>query len=174
MSVEIRENTQRQEQYWNRMTQFKFDLNYYSYEFKHCVKCQRWIKGGFLFLTALFTGAWTTWGEMEAVKWVCSIAIFILQAVNSISEIFPYETRKGELREMSSLLEPIYDDMEADWFQVSAADLDDDEITAKILAYSKKIRSIKRHYFKDDAIPDNKKIKAKAKEETDLYFQTRF
>ena len=174
MSIEIRESNQRPEQYWNRLTQLKFDLNYYSYEFKHCVRCQRWIKGAFLLLTALFTGAWTTWGDIESVKWVCSIAIFILQAVNSISEIFPYETRKEELREMSSLLEPIYDDMETDWFRVSAGELDDDEITDKIRTYSREIMNIKRHYFKDDAIPDNKKIKAKAKEEADTYFQTRF
>lgn len=174
MVLETKDDCQVQERYWFRLTQFRFDLNYYSYYFKHCVKCQRWIKGTLLLFTTLFTSIWTSWGDYASVKWICSIAILALQTVNSISEIFPYENRKQELREMGCLLEPVYDEMESDWLKVASGEMSVEEIDIKILEYARKRREIEQHYFKDDALPDNVTIKERATSETNLYFETRF
>ena len=58
MTTVVQEDTKTQEHYWNRMTQFKFDLNYYSYYFSYCVNFLRYWKITVSVLTALVTGAY--------------------------------------------------------------------------------------------------------------------
>lgn len=172
MATFLQEDTRTQEHYWNRMAQFKFDLNYYSYYFSYCVNFLRYWKVTISVLTALVTGAWMNWGDNSTVKMVCAILILVFQGLNAASELFPFENRKRELREMSLLLEPVYEDMEADWLRIAEGEMSKDEVAEKLKKYEKQRRDILQHYFKDDAIPDNKKIRDKASRETRKYIQT--
>ena len=172
MATLLQENTKTQEHYWNRMAQFKFDLNYYSYYFSFCVKFLRYWKIAISVVTALVTGAWMNWGKSATVGLACAIVILILQGLNAASELFPHENRKRELREMELLLEPVYEDMEADWFRIAEGEMNRDEVAEKLKEYEKKKREILQHYFKDDAIPDRKKVREKANRETRDYIQT--
>lgn len=174
MDTLLREDTRTQEHYWNRMAQFKFDLNYYSYYFSFCVRFLRCWKIAISALTALVTGAWMNWGENTNVKLVCAILILLFQGLNAASELFPFENRKRELREMKILLEPVYEDMEADWLRIAEGEMSKEEVAQKFKEYDKKKRDILQHYFKDDDLPDNKQVREKAKRETDMYIQNNF
>lgn len=172
MATVLHEDTKTQEHYWNRMAQFKFDLNYYSYYFSYCVDFLRYWKISISVLTALVTGAWMNWGDNATVGMICAILILILQGLNAASELFPFENRKRELREMELLLDPVYEDMEADWLRIADGELSKEEVAQKLKTYEKRKRDILQHYFKDDSIPDNRKVREKAKRETKKYILT--
>lgn len=164
-------DTKAQERFWNKLTQFKFDLNYYSYHFSLCVVTLRWIRMGTSALTALFTGAWMTWSDNHWIEIICPIAIFALQVFSAASEVFPYEKRKQELRELSNLLELVYSEMEQDWLSIADGQLSKNQIIDKISYYEKRRHDIQQHYFRDDALPENKRIMEKAEVETGIYFK---
>ena len=77
MATVLHEDTKTQEHYWNRMAQFKFDLNYFSYYFSYCVDFLRYWKISISVLTALVTGAWMNWGNSTTVGTICAILILI-------------------------------------------------------------------------------------------------
>ncbi len=170
----IEYDTKTQETYWHKLTQFKFDLIYYSLQFSFCVRIMRWIRISSAVMTALVTGAWMNWNEITAVRVICAIMIFVLQAVSAGAELLPYDKRKQEIREMLNLLGPIYDEMEADWLKVSGGQYTKEEIRNITYAYAAKQRDIHQHFFKDDALPEKKKLEKKADEETSVYFKTMF
>lgn len=167
-------NTQIQNHFWNKLTQFKFDLVLYSLYFSECVTYIRLIKITCLTLSAIFTGIWMNWGDNQTIKVICAVAIFVLQIANTLSENLPFENRKKELRELELLQEPIYTEMESDWFRIVNGDFTHKEIEDKLVDYERKRRDIKQHYFREDAIPRRKRIEDKARAETDLYITTNF
>lgn len=172
METVLQEDTRTHEHYWNKMTQFKFDLNYYSYCFSYCISFLRYWKISISVLTALVTGAWMNWGNNKAVAMICAILILIFQSLNAASELFPFENRKRELREMLLLLEPIYEDMEAYWLRIVDGEVTKEDVADKLKKCDSLRHDILKHYFKDDALPDNKRIEEKAKNETLKYINT--
>lgn len=167
-------DTKTQETYWHKLTQFKFDLIYYSFQFSSCVKIMRLLRISSAALTALATGAWMNWNELSPVRVTCAIIILLLQAISAGAELLPYDRRKQEIRELLNLLGPIYDEMEADWVKISDGQFTKEEIQNKTYEYTGRWRDIHQHFFKDDTLPENEKLEKKASEETSAYFKMMF
>lgn len=167
-------DTKAQEAYWHKLTQFKFDLFYYSLQFSFCVKTMRRIRITSAVLTALVTGAWMNWHELTQVSLTCAIIILVLQAISAGAELLPYDKRKQEIRELLNLLGPVYDEMEADWLKISDGQFTKADIQNKTYEYAAKQRDIHQHFFKDDALPEKKKLEKKADAETSAYFKMMF
>lgn len=157
--------------FWNKLQQTKFDIIYFSEYFNYYTKISRVIKYIIVGVTTLATGVWMTWGSVPAVVTICGIVILALQVISAVSEHFPYESRKLELREMLAELNPLYLEMENDWRTIYSLKMSNSKIQEAIYRYELKQEEIKRHYFKDDALPDNEKLRNKADEKTEEYFK---
>lgn len=157
--------------FWKKLQQSKFDLIYYGLHFNNCVKISRWIKYAIIGITSLATGAWVTWSAITIVGTICAIVILASQVFSAISEKFPYESRKLELRELIAELEPVYLEMENDWRSIQNLKMSNPEIQETIQKYDKKQAEIKRHYFKDDSLPELDKLRLQADEKTEEYFK---
>ena len=157
--------------FWRKLQQSKFDLIYYGLHFNSCVKISRRIKYAIIGITTLSTVAWMTWNDVAAVGTICAIIIGVAQVVSAISEKFPYESRKLELRELINELEPVYLIMENDWRTIQNLKMSNAKIQESIQEYDKKQVEIKRHYFKDDSLPESEKLRAQADEKTEEYFK---
>lgn len=157
--------------FWRKLQQFKFDITYFSVHFDACVKALRWIKYSIVGGTAIATGVWMTWNNVSGVGTVSAVLILLLQALSAISEWFPYENRKLELREMLTELEPLYIDMENEWRKINRLEKTDKQIQGAILRYSQKQLDIKNHFFKDDSLPIRKRLEQKATILTSKYFE---
>ena len=157
--------------FWRKLQQSKFDLIYYGLHFDGCVKISRRIKYAIIGITTLATGAWMTWGSIAMVGMICAIIILASQVVSAVSEKFPYESRKLELREMLAELEPVYLEIENDWRSIQNLKMSNQKIQETIQKYDKKQAEIKRHYFKDDSLPDIDTLRLQADEKTEEYFK---
>ena len=157
--------------FWRKLQQSKFDLIYYGLHFNNCTKISRWIKYAIIGVTSLATGAWMTWNNIAAIGNICAVVILAAQVVSAISEKFPYETRKLELREMIAELEPVYFEMENDWRTIQNLKMSNSKIQEAIQKYDKKQAEIKRHYFKEDSLPESDKLRLQADEKTEEYFK---
>ena len=164
-------DTQLYNTFWRKLQQSKYDLIYYGLHFNGCMKISRWIKYAIIGITSLATGAWMTWNDIAAVGTICAIIIVAAQVVSAISEKFPYESRKLELRELIAELEPVYLEMENDWRSVQNLKMSNSKIQETIQGYDKKQAEIKRHYFKDDSLPESEKLRLQADERTEEYFE---
>ena len=164
-------DTQLYSTFWRKLQQTKFDLIYYGLHFNSCVKISRRIKYAIIGITVLATGAWITWNGIAIVGTICAIVILVAQVVSAISEKFPYESRKLELRELLAELEPVYLEMENDWRSIQNLKMSNPKIQETIQKYDKKQAEIKRHYFKDDSLPDLDKLRLQADEKTEEYFK---
>ena len=157
--------------FWSKLQQAKYDIVYYSEYFNHYTKISRVNKYIIVGITALATGAWMNWASIPSVGTICGVVILILQAVSAISEHFPYESRKLELREMLAELNPLYLEMENNWRTIYSLKMSNSKIQEAINRYELKQDNIKCHYFKDDALPDNERIRLKADVKTEEYFK---
>lgn len=158
-----------QHHFWSKLGQLKFDLTIYGLYFAQCVFWLRFIRIGSAVLTAAATGAWMGWNHIEWISIACPIVIFVLQTISAGTELLPYEKRKMELRELVDALDPLYDKMEYDWQQIVLGNFTIDEIEEKTYSYQSQKTEITRNYFKNDALPNCKRITRKAKEECDSY-----
>lgn len=171
MTVNEKLDEQLYNTFWKKIQQSKFELNYYGLHFNSCVDISRWIKYIIIGTTTLATGTWMTWSTIPTVGTICAIIILVSQVISAISEKFPYESRKLELREMLNELEPLYLEMEDDWRSIQNLKMSNNTIQETIQKYDRNQAEIKRHYFKDDALPEQEKIRSKADELTEEYFK---
>ena len=75
------------------------------------------------------------------------------------------------MREMLAELEPVYLEMENDWRSIQNLKMSNQKIQETIQKYDKKQAEIKRHYFKDDSLPDIDTLRLQADEKTEEYFK---
>lgn len=156
--------------FWRKLQQSKYDLIYYGLHFERCTTISRWIKYAIIGITSLATGAWISWGNIYEVGLICAIVIWAFQGISAISEKFPYESRKLELREMIAELEPLYYEMENDWRSIYGLKMSNSKIQETIQRYDQRQTEIKRHYFKDDSLPEIETLRLHADEKTEEYF----
>lgn len=157
--------------FWLKLQQAKYDLIYYGIHFNECISISRRIKYAIIGATSVATGAWMTWSDIDIVTNICGLFILASQVVSAISEKFPYESRKLELREMITELEPLYVEMENDWRSIRNLKKSNDMILEAIQKYDTKQAEIKRHYLKEDSLPETEKIRLQADEKTEEYFK---
>ncbi len=158
--------------FWNKLQQAKFDIVFYNLHFNRCVKILRNIKYTDVALTTLSTLAWMQWNNVEWVSTICPIIILLLQVATAVCDKFPFEQRKQELRELSNELDRLYIQMENDWMTIYNSDMTNRKIQNSIQFYSKAQAEIKDRYLKDDTLPENEKIRIRADNITQEYFNS--
>ena len=72
---------------------------------------------------------------------------------------------------MITELEPLYVEMENDWRSIRNLKKSNDMILEAIQKYDTKQAEIKRHYLKEDSLPETEKIRLQADEKTEEYFK---
>ena len=163
-------NEQLYSTFWRKLQQSKFDLIYYDVHFKKCTTISRWIKYAIIAVTSLATGAWMNWNSIAAIGNICAVVILAAQVVSAISEKFPYESRRIELREMIDELESVYFEMENDWRTIQSLKMSNSKIQEAIKEYDNEQAKIKRHYFKEDSLPESERLRLQADIKTEEYF----
>lgn len=91
--------------YWNQMTQFKYELYYFSVCFERCVKLNRHIKIVIAIASSSAIAAWTQWTQLS---FLWGLIIVIGQLIGVINEYLPYQQRIKELSEMQPELNALY------------------------------------------------------------------
>ena len=159
-----------QENFWSKMARLKYDICYYDLYFAKCVLISRVWKCITVGGTALATLLWMEFNHVAFLSKACPCIIFGLQALAVIKDWFPHDDRKKELRELVDELRPIYEDMEGDWQRIAIGHYSEHEIIEKATAYSQEIEKLRKHYFKDDALPEITKLVDKADAEVKQYY----
>lgn len=167
-------DTRSQELFWSKLTQLKFDLNYYHQHFANCVTISRWIRFGIVAVTAGISGAWMAWPDVAWIRFISPAVVLALQIINATLNVLPYEKRKQELRELTTLLKPVYTEMETDWYLIADGQCTCREVAQKTAHYEKKRQNIQQHYLQDDVLPERMDIIEKAEKDTSAYFASLF
>lgn len=157
--------------FWNKLQQIKFEIIYYNLHMAECVKISRLIKIISICLTVLSTSLLLGFYNILTIRIVCAIIIVIVPIFNALSENLPYEKRAIELREMSVEYNRVYNVMETDWRKIANGEISYGDINLLIQDYDIKFSEIDAHYFKNDALPDNKKVEEKANQKAEDYFK---
>lgn len=164
-------NALAQEAFWLKLQQFRFDLFYYNNHYKNCLTIQRWIKYAVAGLTSASTLVWMQWSASPIVTTVCSVSILVLQVFNAISDLFPFNNRKDELRSLTDDLDPLYIEMESTWRRIVEGELTTSEIYQNIDDFAQKRLQIERNYLKNDSLPERKRIIRDAEDQTRDFFE---
>lgn len=157
--------------FWNKLQQLKFEITYLSLHFKRCVSISRIVKYLIVGLTTLSSGILISFNSIQSLVISFSIIIIALQVFSAVSDMFPYEKRKNEIRELSNELEDLYNQMEDDWRMLFNESKSTSEINDYIKKYATNISHLERNYLKDDALPEIKKITKLAELKTSDYFK---
>lgn len=157
--------------YWHKLQQLKFDIIYYSLHFNRCIFLIRIIKYILAGLTSLSFALLMGFSEIKGIVFSCGIIGIIMQVFIAISNIFPYEDRKNDLREMSNELDKLYNEMENDWNQISNGEINLEDIKDIIKKYTCKQSEIQKNYLKNDLLPEKKRIINLANKKVEEYFK---
>lgn len=160
-----------QSRYWNTMTQYKFNLCYYSEHYKLCILINRCIT---IILAVFSSGAMAAWIAEEKIGFFCGLIIVLMQVLSVVNEFLPYKKRIQDLSEMITKLSSIYDDMESEWFNVASGEIENKQINEMLYSYKKKWSNATNKYLVVDSLPENEKIISKANEDKDKYFYNMF
>lgn len=160
-----------QSRYWNTMTQYKFNLCYYSRHYNSCILINRCIT---IILAVFSSGAMATWIVEEKIGFFCGLIIVLMQVLSVVNEFLPYKKRIQDLSEMITKLSSIYDDMESKWFTVASGEIENKEINELLYSYKKKWSNTTNKYLVVDSLPENEKIVLKANEDKEKYFYNMF
>lgn len=156
--------------YWNKLQQLKFEIIYFNLHFNRCISIIKNIKLILAIFTTISLAVLMIFLEIKWVVYLCGGLGVLAQAISAFLEHSPYDSRKNELREMAGELDYVYSDMENDWFRIYNGEIYTDDITQKIKEYTDKQSSIMKNYFKNDALPEKKKIIITANEKVQSYF----
>lgn len=91
---------------------------------------------------------------------------------NAVSDLFPFNQRKDELRDLTNDLDPLYIEMESTWRKIAEGELTTPEINRSIDDFANKRLQIERNYLKNDFLKEQKKIVEKTEKQTKEYFDT--
>lgn len=161
-----------QEAFWQKLQQFKFDIIYYNLHFSRCIKILRSTKYASTGFTAIATSIWMNWYDIKPIAIVCCVIVLILQAFNVLIEQLPFSERKLEIREMTNELHNLYIEMECNWRDISEGKFKKSQIKLMLKKYEQKRSDIHSHYFKNDSLPETKKITEEANKRTKEYFDS--
>ena len=160
-----------QQQYWNQLSQFKFELCYFAAQFAKYVSINRKIKIGVAVSSSVAIAAWATCASLS-FWWGLIIAVG--QVVSTVNAILPYQKRIEELSEMRPKLNALYISAEEKWFEVAEGKLSSEEINELSYKQLAEWEKINQMYFREDALPKDDSCESQAEEEKNTYFTNKF
>lgn len=156
--------------FWDFMTNTKFDLCYYDIQQRKSLTISRLLTWTPKIITSAAAATWMQWPTNTVVNSLCPIAIFLMQLCEIVVANLPFKARFDELRELIDEIMPEYREIESNWRMMEAQEKPYEEVPRLISEYTSKIDTIKRHYLKDDALPQT--ASQKALQATKEYFAT--
>ena len=168
--TEERQSVLYQNLYWRRLTQFKYDLEYYRLYLDRDVQLIKWCNLAITGIPMAATCVWMTWGDNEYVKMICPLIIVGFQIIGGLFEKLPFAKHRHDIYEMADSLTPVYQEMERTWPKIAHGEFTENEIEQLIQGFDDKRHEIYSRYFQEDSLPVLKKVKKSAKEEAELYF----
>lgn len=164
-------NQDMQLRYWNRLTQYKFEIIYYQLCFSKYVMLNRWIV---CFLAIISSGAVGIQIFTKELNWLWTGIVVIAQALSVINVFLPYGERIKEIPKMVDKMNDIYNDMENQWYKISIGEIENAEINAILYSYIEKWDKIFQKYLCSDAIPIDNRLVKKAGDQKESYFKNVF
>lgn len=160
-----------QNTYWNKMTQYRFEVIYLQNYLGRNVKIDRYIRIALAVTSASSIAAWAQWQKL-AFWW--GLIIVVSQVISAINDYLPYKKRIKEISDLLNELSIIYNDVERSWQKVANGSLTDDEINELCYNYSGQWIKADNKYFNDDFLPHNEKCKKCAEDMKNAYFNSIF
>jgi len=149
--------------YWTMLTQSKYGLYYLDAYIEYYVRNERLIKIITAITSSTAIAAWTTW---QGLSFWWGLIIVISQVIIAVSEFFPYKKRVKELSDIVSLLKPIYNDMEKEWYYIHKGKRSDEEINDILYNFQQQWDYVLERGFEGDSLPKSEKLMKKAEENT--------
>ena len=160
-----------QEQYWIRLTQYKFSIYYFDAYIARNVKINRFIKILTAVLSSSAIAAWVNWAQY-AFFWGFIIAIS--QVISAVNEIMPYRNRVKELSRAVNEFSVIYVEMESDWYNVASGSWTENEINKKLYEYVSRWSEIETTTLSDDYLSQDIECFEFAEKQKNDYFEKHF
>lgn len=160
-----------QQQYWNQLTQFKYELCYLSAQFAKYITLDRKIKIGLAITSSTAIAAWATW---TSLSFFWGFIIALGQVISAVNGMLPYQKRIKELSEMQPRLNAVYILAEKKWYDVANGKLTEEEINELLYIQFMEWGQIDQAYFCEDALPRDEKCTDRAEYEKNIYFERRF
>lgn len=160
-----------QREYWAMMAQTKFELYYYHEIADESLTITRWLSYPPTIITIVATVFIINWSDNSTIKALCPGAIIIMEIIENISGRLPYNSRRQDLSELIDEINDVFIDMEADWREIADGRYTHSSINAKIHHYSKLMKDIRKHYLKNDSLPERKKARLRAQQKMEEYFK---
>ena len=105
--------TKIQTRYWDRMTQFKFEIILYNEHLSRYIRINRAV---IIILAVFSSGAVASWAIWDEFKTEWAILIALSQVLSVINEFLSYKKRIEEIPQLTHKLTIIYNKMEKNWF----------------------------------------------------------
>lgn len=160
-----------QERYWRQLTQFKFEMFYYSIFYKTYIRRNRNIQ---IAVTIFSSTAISVWACYEKLSFLCALIISVGYIVNTVNFILPYQNRIKDLIELQPQLTALYIEYEKQWYNVANSLLSENDINDLCYEQLQNWEHVKEQYFKEDALPENNDIYLLSEKEKNEYFKKRF
>ncbi|MBR3596658.1 MAG: hypothetical protein IKL47_06750 [Clostridia bacterium] len=155
------------QRYWDKMTQFKFEILLFNEHFSRYVLINRVI---IIVLAVLSSGAVGTWAIWKQYDIIWAVIVATTQIISIVNEFLPYKKRIEEIPKLIAELNTIYNKMEEEWYNVDAQKYDDANINKILYKYIANWDKVQNNYLKSDALPDKKRLTLKASELQRNYF----
>ena len=159
-----------QSTYWNKMTQYKYEIFYLENYLGRNVKIDRMIHICLAIASASSIAAWAHW---QKLAFVWGLIIVVSQVVSAI-DYLPYKKRIKEISDLLNEFSIIYNNVEKDWQKVANGSLSEDDINDLCYSYSGEWIKADNKFFKDDHLPQNKDCKECAENMKNSYFNCVF
>lgn len=152
--------------FYYEMISIRFELYYIHYYIK-----ESYLYNNILFIVTAITSsssvcAWTIWATLH---WVWAAIIMLSQLINCLKAIFPYNDRFKYLGGLHSELSSLFKEYEHTWYDIQDDTMKNMDIKDKLKELDDKKQEILGNYLNSNYLPDKKKYKNKALEDTINY-----
>lgn len=162
------EVNQYQQKYWEELYLTQYAIYYYNFYKEKYEKYDRNVKIFLSVSSSASIGAWTIW---KNCGYLWGIIIAASQVINAIKHLFPWESKlkglSGLLREYSK----IYLKADSDLFLISEGYLTIEEINKRTSEIKQLKLDVQLKYLENITLPHNDKLRIKAEELTETFFQ---
>lgn len=155
------------EQFWKYMQQIQFKIFYLDLYADDAYKKDRAIKGFSAVASSGSIAAWAIWQ-----RWIFGWAVIIAasQVINAVKGYLPYSARLKNIEQAQKPLKLLYNKIEYSWLSVQSGELTEKQINELLYEFQREYIEIESQVSNGDIFLGSKKMRERAKEQTELYF----
>lgn len=130
---------------------------------------ETWLNGFLAVTSSSSIAAWAIW-QKHPMVWAGIIAAS--QVVTSIKPFLPYRKLQANAMGLINAFFPILLTIEESWYKICNGNLQPDQIDALLMTHKRDLQRVETEHFKDSQLPNKPKLLAKAKAESNQYFNS--